>query len=543
MLRVYGETTWERSFVSLAFIRFKFFGLLLGIPVYDQKHLTSLGKREPLMTRSRLLTIIVGIILTLGLMIWLIDSLSRIYVSVATASPLLANALSVLLLLLVLALLAAIAYYFSLFLRPKQRRSIPQAPVEKTEAAAANLQAVRQQVDQIQDEITRQALLERTREIEENLSRRELRVVVFGTGSAGKTSIVNAIMGRIVGQVGAPMGSTTIGETYQFRLKGLDREVQITDTPGILEAGIAGTGRDRAARQLAAEADLLLFVLDNDLRQSEYDPLRTLVEIGKRSLLLFNKTDLYPTDEQAAILERLQQRVRSFTQPADVVAIAANPQPVRLDNGELFQPQPSIVPLLRRMAAVLRAEGEDLVADNILLQSQRLGEETRQLIDAQRLRQAEKIVDRYQWIGAGVVSATPPLVDLLATAAVNAQMVVELGQVYGCDINLERGKELAISLAKTLVSLGVVRGAIEIFSIALQTNIGTFLVGRAIQGATAAYLIRIAGKSFIEYFRRDQDWGDGGMSQVVQEQFRLNQRDEFVKGFVKEAIARVGLAQ
>jgi hypothetical protein len=88
-----------------------------------------------------------------------------------------------------------------------------------------------------------------------------------------------------------------------------------------------------------------------------------------------------------------------------------------------------------------------------------------------------------------------------------------------------------------------VRGAIEIFSIALQTNIGTFLIGRAIQGATAAYLIRIAGKSFIEYFRRDQDWGDGGMSQVVQEQFRLNQRDEFVKVFVKEAIARIGVTQ
>lgn len=495
------------------------------------------------MSRSRLLSIIVGIILILGLMIWLIDSLSRIYVSTATASPFLANALSVLLLLLVIALVAAIAYYAFLFLRPKQRRSIPKAPVEKTEAAAVNLQAVRQQVNQIQDEITRQALLERTHEIEENLSRRELRVVVFGTGSAGKTSIVNAIMGRIVGQVGAPMGTTTIGETYKFQLRGLEREVQITDTPGILEAGISGTERDRLARQLAAEADLLLFVLDNDLRQSEYDPLRTLVEIGKRSLILFNKTDLYPTDEQVAILERLQQRVSSFTQSADVVAIAANPQPVRLNNGEFFQSQPNIVPLLRRMAAVLRAEGEDLVADNILLQSQRLGEETRQLIDVQRLRQAEKIVDRYQWIGAGVVSATPPVIDLLATAAVNAQMVVELGQVYGCDINLERGKELAISLARTLVSLGVVRGAIEIFSVALQTNIGTFLVGRAIQGATAAYLIRIAGKSFIEYFQRDQDWGDGGMSQVVQEQFRLNQRNEFVKGFIKEAIARIGLVK
>ncbi len=118
-------------------------------------------------------------------------------------------------------------------------------------------------------------------------------------------------------------------------------------------------------------------------------------------------------------------------------------------------------------------------------------------------------------------------------------MVVEIGRVYGCEMNIERGKELAVSLAKTLVSLGLVRGATELFSLALQTNVGTFLVGRAIQGVTAAYLIRIAGKSFIEYFRRDQDWGDGGMTEVVQEQFRLNQRDEFLKAFVQQAIDRV----
>ncbi|HEY9624883.1 MAG TPA: GTP-binding protein, partial [Crinalium sp.] len=423
---------------------------------------------------------------------------------------------------------------------PKRSPVLPPAPVEKTDAAEETLRAVRQQVDRIQDEVARQALIDRSRELEEAFSRGELRIVVFGTGSAGKTSIVNAIMGRIVGHVGAPMGTTTVGETYSFRLKGVERDIFITDTPGILEAGVAGTQREVLARQLAAEADLLLFVVDNDLRQSEYDPLRMLAMIGKRSLLIFNKTDLYTEADQDIILQRLYQRVQNFVAPEDIVAVAANPQPVRLENGDRLQPEPDILPLLRRMAAILRAEGEDLIADNILLQSQRLGEEARQLLEAQRLRQAEKIVDRFQWIGAGVVSVTPlPFVDLLATAAVNAQMVVELGRVFECELNLERGKELALSLAKTLVSLGVLRGAIELFSVALQTNVSTFVIGRAIQGVTAAYLTRIAGKSFIQYFRRDQTWGDGGMTEVVQEQFQLNRRDEFIKTFAREAIARV----
>jgi hypothetical protein len=192
------------------------------------------------------------------------------------------------------------------------------------------------------------------------------------------------------------------------------------------------------------------------------------------------------------------------------------------------------------MAVVLRAEGEDLVADNILLQSQRLGDEARRLLDAQRRRQAEKVVERFQWIGAGVITVTPlPVVDLLATAAVNAQMVVEIGRIYGSELNMDRGRELALSLGKTLASLGIVQGAIELLSRVLQLSIAAYPIGKVIQGVTAAYLTRIAGKSFIEYFRHDQDWGDGGITEVVQRQFQLNRRDEFIKTFVQEAIARV----
>ena len=497
------------------------------------------------MPLSRQLTLIVGLSLILGLMIWLISSLYQLYVQISfTAGPLLANLLLLVVITLLGVLIFALIYYSGLFRgsqkASRKRRTAAKVPVVKTEAAEETLKAVRKQVTQIQDEVARQALLSRSQEIEAILSRGELLVVVFGTGSAGKTSLVNALIGRVVGKVGAPMGTTEAGETYSLKLKGLDRQILITDTPGILEAGVVGTEREQMARQLATEADLLLFVVDNDLRQSEYEPLRRLAEIGKRSLLVLNKTDLYSEEDKEIILARLRQRVRGFIAAMDVVAIAANPQPALLETGETFHPEPDMMPLIRRLAAVLRAEGEDLVADNILLQSQRLGEEARYLIDHQRKRQAEKIVERFQWIGAGVVAVTPlPLVDLLATAAVNAQMVVEIGKIYGCELNMERGKELALSLGKTLASLGIVRGAIELLSTALELNVATLLVGKAIQGVTAAYLTRIAGKSFIEYFRNDQDWGDGGITEVVQQQFQLNRRDEFIKAFVQDAIARV----
>ena len=494
------------------------------------------------MPLSRYLTFIIGLIVVMGLMIWLIESLQRLFWQVGYY-PLLSQLLILVIIALIGALVASLVYY--LFILPrrnekKKRRVPPKIPVAKTEAAEETLKAVRKQVSQIQDEVAKRELLTRSREIEQNLSRGELKVVVFGTGSAGKTSLVNALIGRMVGKVGAPMGTTEVGQTYSLSLKGVNREIWIIDTPGILEAGVAGTEREQLARQLATEADLLLFVLDNDLRKSEYDPLKMLAEIGKRSLIILNKSDLYLDEDRETILARLRQRTRGVVGATDVIAVSANPQPVRLEDGSTLKPDPDIMPLLRRMAAILRAEGDDLLADNILLQSQRLADQARSLIDTQRRRQADKIVDRFQWIGAGVIAATPlPVVDMLGTAAVNAQMVVEIGKVYGCDINMERGRELALSLAKTLTGLGVVKGAITLVTTALQLSIGGMIVGRAIQAVTAAYLTRIAGKSFIEYFRHDQDWGDGGMTEVVQRQFQLNKKDEFIKSFVQEAITKV----
>jgi len=67
----------------------------------------------------------------------------------------------------------------------------------------------------------------------------------------------------------------------------------------------------------------------------------------------------------------------------------------------------------------------------------------------------------------------------------------------------------------------------------------TYLVGKALQGVTAAYLTRIAGKSFRQYFSQNQDWGDGGISEVVQKQFQLSRKNEFIQTFVQEAISQV----
>ena len=448
-------------------------------------------------------------------------------------------------LLLLLAALAMVLFpLLAPMLRKDQARSTnkgtPAAPGNRQEAARRNLEAIEAQLAQLSDAVARDALEEQRQQVAASLDRGDLVVVVFGTGSSGKTSLIRALLNDQVGTVGAAMGSTTSVQRYRLRLGGLQRAIEVRDTPGILEAGRAGLQRERQARSDAVAADLLLFVLDADLRASEFQVLSGLAELGKRTLLVLNKCDLRGETEETRLLQLLRRRCQGVVAPADVVSASGAPQSIPRPGQQPLQPPPEIGRLLHRLAQVLREEGEELLADNILLQSQQLASSSQDLLDRQRQRQATAIVERYGWIGAGAIAMTPlPGLDLLATAAVNAQMVVEIAQVYGVAMSREQAQQLALSLGRTLASLGVVKGGASLLTAALSTQLPTLLAGKALQAVTAAWLTRLAGRSFITYFSQQQDWGDGGMGEVVRRQYDLDRRDLSITRFLEQALARV----
>jgi hypothetical protein len=424
--------------------------------------------------------------------------------------------------------------------RAEGKASPPPPSRNRREAAQRNLSAIEQTLEQVRDAVERQALEQERRRMQAELERGDLVITVFGAGSTGKTSLIRSLLGELVGTVGAPMGSTSETARYRLRLSGLERAVILEDTPGILEAGSEGRQRERTARNQAARADLLLLVVDGDLRQAELEVFDTLASLGKRLLLVLNKCDLRGEQEEQRLLTLLRRRCAGRIAGEDVVAASASPQSVPMPGGRPLQPQPEVEALVRRLAAVLHADGEELIADNLLLQCRQLGEASRNLLDRQRRRDAEAIVDRYSWIGAGVVALTPlPGVDLLGAAAVNAQMVVELGRAYGVTLSRETAQDLALSVGRTLVGLGLVKGGLALLETALSLNLPTLLLGRALQAVGAAWLTRVAGRSFIVYFQQGQDWGDGGLQQVLQREYDLSRRQDGVQQFQQAALRRV----
>ncbi|MCF8139973.1 MAG: GTPase domain-containing protein, partial [Cyanobium usitatum Tobar12.5m-G36] len=108
--------------------------------------------------------------------------------------------------------------------RPGAAASLP-PPGNRREAAAQNLAAIDQTLDRVRDAVEREALRQERQRMQAELERGDLVIVLFGTGSAGKTSLIRALLQELVGKVGAAMGSTSETQRYRLRLRSLQRAV------------------------------------------------------------------------------------------------------------------------------------------------------------------------------------------------------------------------------------------------------------------------------------------------------------------------------
>lgn len=127
-----------------------------------------------------------------------------------------------------------------------------------------------------------------------------LRVVLVGEFNAGKSSIIAALTGAEV-PIDADVATIEVAE-YPWR------GLVLVDTPGV-QAEDTGTDHDRIARKAAVSADLVLFVITNELfnpRLAEH--LRFILDDGglalsKKTCVVMNKVDRETNPDETLITE------------------------------------------------------------------------------------------------------------------------------------------------------------------------------------------------------------------------------------------------
>lgn len=503
--------------------------------------------------RSRTTTLYIALTVllagaALGLAAWLVSSLNELHDRFARVSPTLG--LAFLVVLIALMAIGAVWLGMLAWRSRKTQAGATASPVPEDVIEAASVQADQAEgvIRQLADAEIKETLSRELGEIRAGKDRREFRVVIFGTGSAGKTSLVNALIGREVGQTEATLGTTKRGESHTYTMEGVDGTVFLTDTPGLSEIGAGGAAREQEARELAARADLLIFVLDHDLVRTEFDPLSALVRQGKRSIVLLNKSDRFPDADREAILTKLRDRLRGLVSPEDVIAGAAAPRPmavrVRRDDGTtetlLEQQPPELEALRSRIAQVLHREGDTLRAGNLLLRAHLLSRKAQDQLSAERDRRAEDVIERFQWITAATSFTNPfPALELLASGAVQFQMISELANVYGFTLSTSNVRMIGTEMIQMLVKLGLVEATTSLIAGVFKSTMVGYAAGGAVQAVSLAYLTHISGETFAEYFRHGQSWGDGGMQAELIRQFDLTSRAEFIQQFARQAMQKV----
>ena len=400
--------------------------------------------------------------------------------------------------------------------------AIDRATVENTIATSAI--AINKLVEEAGDcgeALEKVALLqEKIPQLQSELDRESIKLTVTGGKSVGKTTLIEVLQNQ-------NLASVEFQETSPLFIQG---------------------NSDTEAIDNAVKSDFVLFLTNGDLTETEFQSLEQLKAKNQRLMLVYNKQDRCLPDERASVLLSLKQRV------VNVAATAASPQPIKVrkhleDNSVqewIEQPAPDIQDLNQKLDKVL-AHRQQLVLATTMRKAKLLKSETKDLLNGIRKLRANPVIEQYQWISAAAAVANPvPALDILATAAINAQMVVDLGGVYQQKFSLEQGKTVAGEMGSLMLKLGLVELSTKTISTVLKSNAVTFVAGGVVQGVSAAYLTRIAGLALIEYFEQQEIAANSGsefnlekFGQSLQQVFAQNQQVVFLQSFVKQGVKRL----
>jgi small GTP-binding protein len=387
----------------------------------------------------------------------------------------------------------------------------------------------------------------------EKLAAGKVEIVVFGEISTGKSALINALVGQAVAEVNVRGGWTK--DVWNVGWKGAahcvpglaDSQLILIDTPGLNE--VDGAQRAAMAHEAAARADLVLFVADSDLNEVEYSALVELAATHKPIILVLNKADLYPPQELSDLMSVFMgPRLAGIVDPQNVVPAKADPRQVEYfvesadgnTRQEWRKPKADVDAVRERILEVLALEGKALIALNAAMyaadKSDRMG--------AMRVRMRNEKATATIWSFAvmkalGVASNPLAVADVLGGTAVDAVMVVTLGNVYGIEITTANARELITSILKAAGWVMLSEAAVSYtssFFKAVTGGWGTLLTALP-QGAAAGYGSYIVGQAARYYFEHGASWGQQGPKRVVS-RILENTDKQSVLQRIKEEIKR-----
>ncbi len=381
----------------------------------------------------------------------------------------------------------------------------------------------------------------------DKLEHGHIHIAVLGRVSVGKSSVLNALIGEQRFSTSALHGETKQSEMARWNEQE-SGSLFLIDTPGINE--IDGEARERMAHEVSQRSDLVLFVIDGDMTDSEYDALQQLAQEHRPLLLVLNKCDRYTAQQRTELRDSLLARIGQFIIPENLVEVAADPPPrivIAIDadglETETERPSPPDITALKdRIWEILEAEGKTLAALNASLFAGDLSDKVGARVLAARSQLGEKVIRSYSLVKGVAVAINPvPVADLAAAIAVDISMIAHLSNVYGMPMTRSQSGTLIKTISGQLLLLMGATWLVHLASSLLKAGsagLSTVLTAGA-QGAVAYYSTYVVGRAAEQYLAAGCSWGEAGPKRVIRNILDNIDRDSMLAGARKDILARI----
>jgi GTPase len=374
-----------------------------------------------------------------------------------------------------------------------------------------------------------------------------VKIAAFGMVGRGKSSLLNALVGKEVFITGPLHGVTRDAQTVNWSISeeawgtlkvtlpsNGQSQVELIDTPGLDE--VDGETRAALAKQIAQQADLILFVISGDMTKVEQIALSQLREVGKPIILVFNKIDQYPETDRITIYEKIRDdRVKELLSPTEIVMAAASPlvkiavqRPDGSRGVKMQKGKSQVEELKLRILEILHHEGKALVALNTMLYTDNINQ---QLVERKliiREENANQLIWKAVITKALAIALNPvTVVDILSAVIIDISLIVGLSKVYSIPMTETGAVKLLQKIAMSMGGIGASELLANLGLSSLKTLLG--MSAPATGGMTIVPYLTVAitqagvagvssygiGQVTKGYLANGANWGPDGPKAVV----------------------------
>ena len=274
------------------------------------------------------------------------------------------------------------------------------------------------------------------------LKEKIIRVGVCGKASVGKSSILNTILNERFFKTDIINGSTKKAELKTLSLeKGLIKTVELIDFPGF---DIYALNNIYENNKTLMNLDFILFVVAGDLNRAELSELNSLINNGKKIILILNKTDIWNKEEIKTILDNIKDKL-----PKNIRI------PIIINSNKKYSSISINESLNKYLLRTIYSFGHSIIIYNTLQIASKLAVIIKEKRLSKRRKEAQKIIGKFATLKASSVAINPLLFfDIAGSFALDTALIHELSKVYGLKIRKNSAKRIIKTISINNISLG-----------------------------------------------------------------------------------------